>query len=83
MSDKDTNILKELGIDPKRQSEFESKSISELSQEEKELDVKLKRLELEERREKSEERLRKVTEKKREFQAKMKALAEELARRTA
>jgi hypothetical protein len=90
MSDKDTNILKELGINPqevaKRQaqsSEFDSKSLSDLSQEEKELDVKLKRLELQERREKSEERVRKVTEKKREFQAKMKALAEELARRTA
>jgi len=83
MSDKDNNVLKELGIAPERQSEFDSKTVAELSQEERELDVKLKRLELQERLEKSEAKQAKIAEKKREFEAKMKAISYDLARKRA
>jgi hypothetical protein len=81
MSDKDKNVLKELGIG--EASEFEGLSMSELTAEERRLDVELKRAELAERLENSEERKRKKRERKEQFEAAMRALGLELARRRA
>jgi hypothetical protein len=71
------DVLKELGVT----NEFDSVSTQDLTAEEKRLDVELKRLELEERREAQQKRYAKKATQKAELEAKMRAIALELARR--
>jgi hypothetical protein len=73
------DILGELGVT----NEFDGVSTADLTAEEKRLDIELKRLELAERLEKSEERKRKKQERKEQFEAAMRAIQMELARRQA
>ena len=74
----DAEVLKELGVG--QTSEFDGLSASELTAEEKRLDVHLKKLELAERLEKSEEKKRKIRDNKERFEASMKRIAIDLAR---
>ncbi len=74
-----TEILKELGVGAEP-SEFDGLSASELTAEEKRLDVQLKKLELAERFEKSEAKREKIRENKARFEAAMQRIAMDLAR---
>ena len=73
------DILKELGID--KASEFDGKTDSDLTAEQKRLDIALKQLELEDRLEQAQTKKRKKKEQREQFEAAMKALSTELRRR--
>lgn len=82
-TNKNQEILKELGINPGQANEFDGVSSADLLSEQTRLDVALKQLELQDRLETMASKKRKIDEKKREFDAKNREILNELGRRAA